>query len=184
MIPARPASAPEMAKVRRTSWLELKPPKRAARGAAPDDADFKALDGAAEQHRRGGHDQERNDRAKVQAAALDQNRHGGDRIELGSGRKVEAGRIAPRTAHEIIEKKVRDIDQHQTGQNLTGAEPDPADRRDQRIQRARRRAEAAAWRARPRVRHRCLAFSTASQLPATAPIRNCPSAPIFQTLAR
>ena len=40
MIPASPARAPEMAKVRRINWLELNPPKPAARGAAPRAARF------------------------------------------------------------------------------------------------------------------------------------------------
>ncbi len=35
MMPASPASAPEMAKVKSTSRSALKPEKRAARGAAP-----------------------------------------------------------------------------------------------------------------------------------------------------
>lgn len=106
-----------------------------ARGGA-DHPDFKPLDGPPEQHRAGRHHDQRNDGAKVEAAAVDQHRHGRDRIELGRGRKVETLGIAPRTAHEIIEKQVGDIDQHQAGQDFAGAELDPADRRDQRIERA------------------------------------------------
>ena len=155
MIPARPASAPEIAKVRRISWLELKPPNRAARGRGADDADFEALDGAAEQHRRRGDDHERDHGAEMQAAALDQHRHGRDRIEFGRGRKVEPCRIAPRPAHQIVEQQVGDIDQHQAGQDFAGAEPDLADRRDQRVERARRPRRAAASPAAPSSRRRC-----------------------------
>src|ERR671928_115805 len=50
-----------------------------------------------------------------EAAALEQQRHGGDRIELGGGREVIALGIAPGAADEIVEKQIRDIDQHQAG---------------------------------------------------------------------
>ncbi len=77
----------------------------------------------------------------METAAFNQNRHGCDRIELRGGREIEPGRIAPGTAHEIVEKKVRHIHQHQAGKNLAGAKPDLADRRYQGIERPRRRAE-------------------------------------------
>ena len=111
-----------------------------ARGGA-DDADFKPLDGFAEQHRACGHHHERNDAAKMQPAALDQHRHGGDRIELGRGREVEAFRVAPRTAHQVIEQEIGDIDQHQAGEDFAGAEPHLADRRYQGVQRAADRSQ-------------------------------------------
>ena len=79
-----------------TSWLALKPAKRAARGAAPTTPDLEALDRA----RRAGSpaaddDDERDDRAEMQAAAFDQQRHRRDRIELGRGREIEALGVAP-----------------------------------------------------------------------------------------
>jgi cytochrome c len=57
----------------------------------------------------------------MQPAALDQNWHRGDGVELRGGRKVEPGRIAPWTAHQIVKKEIGDINQHQTGQDLAGA---------------------------------------------------------------
>src|SRR5699024_12780532 len=59
----------------------------------------------------------RDDAAEMQPSALDQQRHGRDRIELGGGREIEAGRITPRAANEIIEQEIGDIDQHQAGED-------------------------------------------------------------------
>ena len=109
-------------------------PCRPRRGA--DDANFESLDGAPQQHRRRGNDQERDDGAEMQTATFDQNRHGRDRIELGGGREVEARRVAPWPTHEIIEQEVGDIDQHQAGEDFAGAEPNLAYRRYQGIERA------------------------------------------------
>ena len=114
--------------------MALKPPNRAARGA--DHADLEPLDGAAEQDGGRCHDEQGDHRAEMQPACFDQQRHGGNRIELGRGREVEALRVAPGPAHEIIEKEVGDIDQHQAGQDFAGAELDLADRGDQRVERA------------------------------------------------
>ena len=80
-------------------------------------------------------------RAEMQAAALDQDRHRRDGIERGRGREIEALRIAPRPAHQIVEQQVGDIDQHQAGEDFAGAEAHLAQRRDQRIERAAERAE-------------------------------------------
>src|SRR5271156_3199454 len=73
-----------------------------------DHADFKTLDHSAEQDRGRSDDEHGEDRAEMQTAAVDQKRHRGDWIELRGGWKVEAVRIAPRTAHEIIEEEVGD----------------------------------------------------------------------------
>src|SRR5436190_4523566 len=77
----------------------------------------------------------------MQPATLDQHRYGGDRIELGRGREVEAFRVAPRTTYEIIEQEIGDIDQHQAGEDFAGAEPDLADRRYQGVERAADRSQ-------------------------------------------
>jgi hypothetical protein len=49
--------------------------------------------------------------------------------------KVEAFGIAPWSAHHPVEQKLRDIDQHQAGQDLVGVEPGFQKRRDRRISR-------------------------------------------------
>ena len=81
MMPASPASAPDTAKVNSTSRSELKPAKRAALGRRADHADLEALDGAPEHHGRQHHHDQRDDGAGMHAAAFEQSRHGGDRIE-------------------------------------------------------------------------------------------------------
>jgi hypothetical protein len=102
-------------------------------GGGADHPNFEALDGAPQQDARRGDDDQRNHCAEMEAAAFDQHRHGGDRIEFRGGREIESSRIAPGTAHHVVEEKIRHIHQHQAGENLAGAEPDFADRRDQRV---------------------------------------------------
>src|SRR5438477_1022637 len=91
----------------------------ARRGA--DQLDLESAQRAAEHDRRPGDHQQRNDRAEMQPAALNQHRHRRDGIEFGRGREVEAFRIAPWPAGEIVEQQFGDIDQHQRSENLTGA---------------------------------------------------------------
>src|SRR5262245_40361798 len=79
---------------------------REARGArrGADQLDLEAPQRAAE-HDGGADDHEkRDDRAEMQAAALHQGRHRGDRVELGGGREIEALRIAPGPAHQIVQQ--------------------------------------------------------------------------------
>src|SRR5579871_624559 len=59
-------------------------------GGGADHADLEALDGAAEQHARQHHQHQGEERARMQAAALDQRRYGGDGIEFRGGGKIEA----------------------------------------------------------------------------------------------
>ena len=92
-----------------------------------DQPDFESLDRAAEQDGRQHDDDERDHRSRhAGGGAVDQGRHGGDRIELCGGREVEAVRIAPGSAHQIVEHEIGDIDQHQAGQDLARAETHPA----------------------------------------------------------
>ena len=56
-------------------------------------------------------------------------------------REVEALRIAPGPAHQIIEDELRDIDQHEAGQDLVDAEPGLQEGRDQAVERAADDAE-------------------------------------------
>jgi hypothetical protein len=49
--------------------------------------------------------------------------------------------VAPGSARQIVEDEIGDIDQHQAGQDLAGAEPHLEDGRDQRIERTGQRGE-------------------------------------------
>ena len=75
MMPASPASAPEIRKVKMTSRSALKPEKRAARGAAPTSRISNPMimrpSSTVDQH----DDDQRDDRAGVEATAFDQGRH-------------------------------------------------------------------------------------------------------------
>ncbi len=113
--------------------------RRSWRGA--DQPDFKSHDHAPKQHSRQHDDDERHDGAGVQPPAFDQGRHRRDRIEFGGGGEIHAVRIAPRPAHQIVHAEIGDIDQHQTGEDFAGAETHPANRRDQRVERAADRAQ-------------------------------------------
>ena len=141
MMPASPASAPEIRNVTTVSVLSLKPAKRAARGAAPTSLISKPFSVRPSTMVGADDHQQRDDRAEMQPAALDQGRHRGDGVEFGGGREVEALRIAPRPAHQIVEQQLGDIDQHQAGQDLARAEAHLEQRRDQRVERPAERAE-------------------------------------------
>jgi hypothetical protein len=95
--------------------------------------------------------------------------------------KVEAFRIAPRAANRPVEKELRDIDQHQAGQDLVGVEPRFQKCRDRRIGMpppiTRRPASAAASAGRFPTGN-----TTGKTDPAIAPMMNWPSAPMFQLL--
>ena len=80
-------------------------------------------------------------RAGVQPPAFDQGRHRRDGIEFRRGREIHALGIAPRSAHQIVHAEIGDIDQHQAGEDLAGAETHPADRRNERVERAAERAQ-------------------------------------------
>ena len=75
----------------------------------------------------------------MQPAGLEQRRHRRDRIEFGRGRKIQARRIAPGPAHQIVHAEIGDIDQHQAGEDFAGAETAPCRSRGS-ARRARRRA--------------------------------------------
>src|SRR5215471_5071806 len=81
--------------------IEAGEARRLGRGS--DHADLEALDGASEHHGCHRHDHERDQRAKMQTAPLDQGRHGGARVEFGGDGEVVAVWIAPGAAHEVIE---------------------------------------------------------------------------------
>src|SRR5271168_4376130 len=117
-----------------TVGVEAGEARGARRGA--DHTDLESHDGTTEHDRRNHDDDERDDGAEMQPGALDQDRHRCDRIEFRRSREIEAVGIAPWTAHEIVEEEFGDIDEHQAGEDLAGAEPDLTDRRNERIKRS------------------------------------------------
>ena len=112
-------------------------PRRSA-----DQPYLKSHDHAPEQHRRQHHHDQRDDRAGMHTAGpLEQRADARRRIEGRRGGKVHSLRIAPRTAHHVVEAEIGDIDQHQAGEDFAGAEIHAADRRDKTVERAAERAE-------------------------------------------
>jgi hypothetical protein len=97
-------------------------------------------------------------------------------------RKVETLRIAPGTAHQPVEEQLRDIDQHQAGQDLIGVEARLQEGRHGGIGRAASHAEHQHQRqyASQLSPGRGSAGSS-RKLPRAM---NCPSAPMFQLLER
>ena len=135
MMPASPASAPEIAKVKSTSLSVLKPEKRAARGAAPTTRISNPL----MVRPRSTVTSITTTRAMIEPACnrpVPSNKVG--TFATGSNAavvgKVQALRIAPGAADQIVHAEIGDIDQHQAGEDFAGAEAHPADRRNQPVQ--------------------------------------------------
>ena len=97
------------------------------------------------------------------------------------GKIVPLG-IAPRPARQIVDQELRDIDQHQAGQDLVGAEADFQQRGDRRVGHAAEDAEDQHQRKHQRpvpVRE-----EDRQERPKIAPAMSWPSAPMFQMFDR
>ncbi len=140
-MPARPARPPDSAEdgQGQASLAEAREAGRARRTA--DDADLVAEHGSGEDDGRHADGRERDEHAGVKLRALDQARQRRLGIEVDRHREIEACGVAPRAAHEVVERQLGHIDQHQARQDLGHAERDEEDRRDQGIERAADRAE-------------------------------------------
>ena len=108
-------------------------PREAAEAAGPGGVaahpDLEALERARHQHEQHHHRDDREDRAEVHPSCA-QGRQELPVLEGDRLREVVSVGVPPRPPHQPVEEVLRDVHQHQAGQDLVGSEPVAEQRRD------------------------------------------------------